>query len=102
MNNRFKRRGATQGPVFRCKVCARRTRCTDQDMPGLCSQCDEWTQIENSIVEGAYRDDPTGMKVAEEHIARLKAEAVAKGGTFADSQRQESGFVTIAPTIRET
>lgn len=89
MNNRFKRRGATQSPVFRCNVCSRSTRCTGQDMPGLCPQCDEWTQIENSIGDGAYRNDPAGLKVAEEHIARLKAEAVAKGGTFDDLQHQE-------------
>ncbi|WP_342051279.1 MULTISPECIES: hypothetical protein [unclassified Cupriavidus] len=101
MNNWFKRRGATQSPVFRCNVCTRRTRFTDQDMPGLCSQCDAWTQIENSIVDGAYRDDPTGLKAAEEQIARLKAKAVAKGGVFADSQRQDSDFVTIDPSIRE-
>lgn len=81
MHNRFKRRGM-QSSVFTCNVCTRRTRCTGQAMPGLCPQCDEWTQIENSIADGAYRDDPAGLKVAEEHIARLKAEATKKGGMF--------------------
>lgn len=83
MQATFTRRLASQkSAVFHCNCCKRRTRYVNQAMPGLCPQCDEWTQIENSIGDGAYRDDPAGLRKAEEHIARLKAEAVAKGGKF--------------------
>jgi predicted ATP-dependent serine protease len=81
-NNRFSRRG-TKGGVFKCNICTRGTRNAGQAMSGICPECDEWTQIENSIADGSYNGrPPEELKRAEESIARLKAKAIAKGGSF--------------------
>lgn len=79
-NNRFSRRG-TVGGVFECRVCGRRTRHAGQAMNGLCPQCDEWTQIENGILDGGYKGEaPEELERAEAAIEKLKAEARKKGG----------------------
>jgi predicted ATP-dependent serine protease len=81
-NNRFSRRG-TQGGVFECRICTRKTRNAGQAMSGLCPECDEWTQIENGISDGSYSGEPPEeLQRAEDHIAALKAKAAKKGGKF--------------------
>lgn len=66
--------------TFTCRSCGRLTRDTTGTNQELCSQCDAWTMIENTIND----EDLTTAELAdaEARIANLKAEAVKKGGRF--------------------
>ncbi|ASW04260.1 MULTISPECIES: hypothetical protein [Burkholderiaceae] len=66
--------------TFNCRSCGRLTRDIAGTNQQLCPQCDAWTMIENSILD----EDLAGpdLAEAEARIAKLKAEAVAKGGRF--------------------
>lgn len=71
------RQGST---VFHCRSCNRLTRDTAGTNQQLCPECDTWTMIENGIMD----EDLTGDELAdaEARIAKLKAEAVKRGGHF--------------------
>jgi predicted ATP-dependent serine protease len=76
MTERHFRKDST---TFNCGSCGRLTRDTTGTNQRLCPQCDAWTMIENGI-----DDDLSGPELAgaEARIAKLKAEAVKKGGRF--------------------
>lgn len=76
---RFHRRWGQSGTTFPCRQCGRRTRSVDQASPDLCSECDEWTAIENGINDGAY-PAAGDLAAAEARIAKLKRQAIKKGG----------------------
>ena len=66
--------------TFNCRSCGRLTRDTTGTNQQLCPQCDAWTMIENTILDEDL--DSAELAEAEARIAKLKAEAVAKGGRF--------------------
>lgn len=80
-NNRFNTGHGVSG-VFNCGNCGRRTRHSGQASESMCRQCDEYTAIENGIVNGGFGDSPEEQAEAEARIEKLMSEVRAKGGNI--------------------
>lgn len=88
-NSRFSK-GTRHSGCFACECCGRLTRHAGQASSHLCPQCDEWTQIENGLMNDGYAEGQERAD-AEAAVARLKKSAASKGG---DAERLG---LTVAP-----
>lgn len=77
-NNRFAK-GMHNSGCFECECCGRMTRHAGQASSHLCPQCDEWTQIENGLMNDGYEEGKERSD-AEAEVLRLKQSAASKGG----------------------
>jgi len=85
MNNRhFKPRSA----CYTCRSCGRFTRDTDGSSGSLelCHECHEWISAENTLSDAGDSLPASERTAIQAYIVQMQQQAVAKGGTLADSE----------------